>query len=467
MEVMPVAQFPGNRNWGYDVVFPFAVHNTYGGPEAFKRLINACHLEGIAVVLDVVYNHLGPEVNYLSDFAPYFTDKYKTPWGPAVNFDGPHSDEVRRFFIENALYWVTEFHIDGLRIDAVHGIFDFSARHFLEELARAVHRRAKELNRHVQIVAESDLNDTRLIRSEDRGGYGLDAQWNDDFHHALHALFTHERNGYYEDFGKFRHIVKAFREGFVYSGDYSRYRKQSHGNYYGDIPAGRFVVFSQTHDQVGNRLLGNRLTCLLNLEQLKLTAGTVLLSPFVPLLFMGEEYGETAPFPYFVSHSDLNLIEAVRRGRYEEGPAFQWSGELQDPQDESTFHSAKLDREMRHDGHHRALYDFYKNLLVVRKELELWSEEGRDHVEVFGWEPDMVILVRRWNRVREVALVFHFGEIERSLMLPFTKGRWVKRLDSAEHEWYGPGSLVPQEIDSEGQVSFAVGAYSALVFIKK
>lgn len=466
IEIMPVAQFPGNRNWGYDGVFPYAVQNSYGGPGAFKRLINACHLQSIAVVLDVVYNHLGPEGNYLADFGPYFTDKYKTPWGPAINLDGPHSDEVRRFLIQNALYWVTEFHIDGLRIDAVHGIFDFSARHFLEELTDVVHSRAKGLNRHIQVMAESDLNDSRLIRSQDLGGYGLDAQWNDDFHHALHTLLTKDHAGYYEDFGKLRHMVKAFREGFVYSGDYSAYRKRRHGNYSGDMPTRSFVVFSQNHDQVGNRLLGDRLTRLLTTEGLKLAAGTVLLSPFVPLLFMGEEYGETAPFPYFVSHSDPNLIEAVRRGRREEFSAFQWSGEPPDPQHESTFLSAKLDCEMRHRRHHKAIYDFYRNLMAVRKDLETLRDEGREHIEVFGWEPDKVLLVRRWNRFREIAVVFHFGETETSLTVPMTKGRWDKRLDSAEQRWHGSGSLVPQTIDSEGEISFTAGAYTVLVFIR-
>jgi maltooligosyltrehalose trehalohydrolase len=315
IEIMPVAQFPGDRNWGYDGVYPGAVQNSYGGPEGLKRLIDACHQRGLAVTLDVVYNHLGPEGNYLCDFGPYFTDRYHTPWGAAINFDGPDSDAVRRFFIENALSWVTEFRLDALRLDAVHGIFDFSALHFLQELAAAVHEQAERLNRRIYVIAESDLNDVRLVSSPELGGYGLDAQWNDDFHHALHTLLTGERTGYYEDFGRIQDLAKAFAEGFVYSGAYSPARRRRHGNTSKDLAADRFVVCAQNHDQVGNRLKGDRLSALVSFEGLKLAAAVVLLSPFIPLLFMGEEYGETAPFPYFVSHSDPDLIEVVRRGR--------------------------------------------------------------------------------------------------------------------------------------------------------
>ncbi len=315
VELMPVAQFPGHRNWGYDGVYPFAVQNSYGGPTALKRLINACHANKLAVVLDVVYNHLGPEGNYLSEFGPYFTDAYRTPWGTPLNFDGPHSDEVRRFFVENALCWVTEFHVDALRLDAVHAMVDFSARPFLEELAHAVHLKSRSLGRRVHLIAESALNDTRLTRPAGRGGMGLDAQWNDDLHHALHAVVTGERQGYYGDFGEFEQLLKALREGFVYSGEYSIFRKRRHGISSRDTPAHRLVVFAQNHDQVGNRKRGDRLTRRLPGEALKMMAGVILLSPYLPLLFMGEEYGETAPFPFFTSHSDPDLIEAVRRGR--------------------------------------------------------------------------------------------------------------------------------------------------------
>ncbi len=466
IELMPVAQFPGSRNWGYDGVYPYAVQNSYGGPKALKRLINACHLQNVGVVLDVVYNHLGPEGNYLWEFGPYFTDRYKTPWGPAINFDGPHSDHVRRFFIENALYWVTEFHIDALRVDAVHGIYDFSALHFLEELAIAVGKRAEKLNRRIQVIAESDLNNSRLIRSRRLGGYGLDAQWNDDFHHALHTLLTNERSGYYEDFGQLSHMSKALQEGFVYSGQYSSYRKRRHGNTSSDIPPRRFVVFGQNHDQVGNRALSERLSRLAPMEALKQAAAAVLLSSHIPLLFMGEEYGETAPFPYFVSHSDPDLIEAVRQGRLQEFKYFSWSGVPPDPQDESTFLMAKLDHDLLNHGPHRTIYSFYRKLIALRKELDSLEQDEGERPETICWEGEKVLLAKRRGAAAETLTIFHFGQTETSLTFPFSEGAWLKLLDSAESQWGGPGSDVPQEFDSSGEVSLALKAYAVLFFAR-
>ncbi|PYV01833.1 MAG: malto-oligosyltrehalose trehalohydrolase, partial [Acidobacteria bacterium] len=330
VELMPVAQFPGARNWGYDGVYPFAVQASYGGPDGLRRLINACHQREVAVVLDVVYNHLGPEGNYFGDFGPYFSDRYRTPWGLGFNFDGPESDEVVRFFVENAIEWLTEFHVDALRLDAIHSIVDLCARPFLAELSQAVRTLAQRLDRRVYLIAESNLNDVRVIRPPQLGGFGFDAQWNDDFHRALHTLLTGERNGYYCDFGGVEPLAKALTEGFVYSGQYSRYRRRRHGNSSRLIPAHRLVVFAQNHDQVGNRMLGERLSALVSLvsfEGLKLAAGTTILSPFIPLLFMGEEYGETAPFQYFVDHSDPALIELVREGRRKDFARFDWQGD--------------------------------------------------------------------------------------------------------------------------------------------
>ncbi|MEJ2100907.1 MAG: malto-oligosyltrehalose trehalohydrolase [Desulfobacterales bacterium] len=367
VELMPVAQFPGDRNWGYDGTYPFAAQHSYGGPQGLKRLVDACHRKGLAVVMDVVYNHLGPEGNYLRDFGPYFTDFYKTPWGEAVNFDGPHSDDVRRFFIESALYWVRDCHVDALRIDAVHAILDFSARPFLEQLALRIHREAERLNRRVYCIAESALNDTRVIRCREFGGFELDAQWNDDFHHALHSLLTGEMSGYYQDFGRLQDLSLSWRDGFVYSGRYSAYRRRRHGNSSRSIAARQFVVFAQNHDQIGNRMNSERLTQLITFEQLKLAAGVVLLSPFIPLLFMGEEYGEVAPFPYFISHSDPDLVEAVREGRRREFAAFGWQENPPDPQDEATFLRAKLNPTLCHQGHHQVLMSFYRELIRLRK----------------------------------------------------------------------------------------------------
>jgi len=467
VELMPVAQFPGSRNWGYDGVFPFAVQNSYGGPEDLKHLVKACHRRGLAVVLDVVYNHLGPEGNYLWDFGPYFSDRYKTLWGSTINLDGPYSDAVRRFFIENALYWVTEFHIDALRIDAVHAIMDFSAHPFLEELASAVHDRAERLNRRIYLIAESALNDTRVIRSRELGGYGLDAQWNDDFHHALHTLLTGERRGYYQDFGQLRDLAKAFREGFVYSGEYSHYRRRRHGNSSRDVPAGRFVVCAQNHDQVGNRMRGERLSELVCLERMKLAAGVVLLSPFIPLLFMGEEYGETAPFPYFVSHSDADLVEAVRRGRREEFAAFGWPDEPPDPQDEATFQKAQLNHGLRHEGHHRVLLEFHKELIRLRKSIQALACLSKDDMDVLGYEREKVLVIRRWSTGGEAVMVFHFDGLSATRCISLPEGRWKKCFDSVDERWQGPGSQVPPEIISDGEVALSLPPHAFVLFIKE
>lgn len=466
IELMPVAQFPGSRNWGYDGVFPFSVQNSYGGPEGLKSLVNECHRRGLAVILDVVYNHLGPEGNYLGDFGPYFTDRYKSPWGNAINFDGPHSDEVRRFFIENALYWVMEFHIDTLRIDAVHAIPDFSAHPFLEELASAVHDQAKQLNRRIYLIAESDLNDTRIIRPRVVGGHGLDAQWNDDFHHALHTLLTGERAGYYQDFGQLRDLAKAFREGFVYSGEYSPYRQRRHGNSSRDIPAHQFVVFAQNHDQVGNRMCGERLTDLICLERTKLAAGIVVLSPFIPLLFMGEEYGEPSPFPYFVSHSDQALIEAVRRGRKEEFAAFGWADEPPDPQDEETFLRAKLKHDLRNENHHCVLLEFYKELIYLRKKIPALTHLSKDDMEVMDYQREKALIIRRWSDPDEALMLFHFGGSTVTIDIPFPEGRWTKMLDSADGCWQGPGGQAPDEIISNGGAALSFSPHAFVLYVK-
>jgi maltooligosyltrehalose trehalohydrolase len=460
IEIMPVAQFPGDRNWGYDGVYPFAVQNSYGGPEGLKRLIDACHQRGLAVILDVVYNHLGPEGNCLHDFGPYFTDRYRTPWGAAINFDGPDSDEVRRFFIENALYWVTEFRLDALRLDAVQGIFDFSALHFLQELASAVHDQAERLNRRIYVTAETNLNDVRLVRSPELGGYGLDAQWNDDFHHALYTLLTGERTWYYKDFGRIQDLAKAFAEGFVYSGAYSLDRRRRHGNTSKDIAARQFVVCAQNHDQVGNR---DRLSSLVSFEGLKLAAAVVLLSPFIPLLFMGEEYGETAPFPYFVSHSDPDLIEAVRHNRQEEFAYFKWSHEPPDPQEEATWQSARLDHSLRHQGKHRILYELYKELIKLRNETRAGVGLSKDRMEVVCLERESTLVVRRWGREEQVAAIFHFGDTAVSVNIPLPSGRWLKRLASGEERWNGPGRDLPTVLHSDGKVSVTLTKHAFLI----
>ncbi len=470
VELMPVAEFPGGRNWGYDGAYPFAVASAYGGPEGLRSLVDACHGRGLAVVLDVVYNHLGPEGNYLGEFGPYFTDRYRTPWGSAINFDGPESDEVRRFFIENALQWVTEFHIDALRLDAVHAIVEYSARPFLEELGAAVHARAAELGRRIYVIAESNLNDPRLLRTPGQGGYGLDAQWSDDFHHALHALLTGERTGYFADFGRVRDLARAFTEGFVLSGGYSAYRRRRHGAPSVDIPATQFVVCAQNHDQVGNRALGDRLGGLVPFEALKVAAGAVLLSPFIPLVFMGEEYADPAPFLYFTGHTDPDLAEAVRQGRQAEFAAFAWQGEIPDPQDPATFRRSRLTYARRREGRHRVLLEFYTELIRLRKTLPGLASLSKDTMEVRAWEEERVLMVRRWSEggeaAGEVAAVFNFADAPQTLRLPLPPGRWVVRVDSASDRWDGPGPAGPAEIESDGAVTLALGS-TAFVLVAR
>jgi maltooligosyltrehalose trehalohydrolase len=391
VELMPVAAFPGARNWGYDGVHPYAPHVAYGGPDGLRRLVSAAHRAGIAVILDVVYNHLGPEGNYLAEFGPYFTERYHTPWGAAMNFDGPDSDEVRRYVIDNALYWITEYHLDGLRLDAVHAIYDFSARHLLEELATAVHRQAELLGRSVLVIAESDLNDPRLVRSIEAGGYGLDGQWNDDFHHAVHARLTDERSGYYADFGRTAAIAASLANRFVLDGRWSTFRRRRHGAPAADVPADRFVVAIQNHDQVGNRAMGERLGALLDARRRRLAAAILLCAPYVPLLFMGEEYDEPHPFQYFVSHGDRDLVKAVREGRRREFADFEWRDGVPDPQAEETFETSKLQWALRTRRRHAQILALYQDLLAVRKrEMVLEPDSGDvitsldEHRDVLG-----------------------------------------------------------------------------------
>ena len=465
IELMPVAQFAGTRNWGYDGAYFYAPQNSYGGPDGLKSLINACHQKGLAVILDVVYNHLGPEGNYLSDYAPYFTDRYQTPWGRAINFDGPESDEVRRFIIDNALYWVTDYHFDGLRIDAVHGIFDFSARHILFDIKEEVQRQAKVLGRHIAVIAESDLDDVRIINPPGKGGYGLDAQWNDDFHHCLHTLLTNERDGYYQDFGDIGQMVKALREGFVYTGQYSSFRRRRHGNSSNHLPSTKFVVFSQNHDQVGNRTKGDRLSTLVSFEALKLAAGIVLLSPNIPLLFMGEEYGEEAPFQYFVSHSDQELIEAVRRGRRQEFAAFGWKGELPDPQDEATFLRSKIRLDRCHSEKNKVFLGFYKTLIRLRKELLPLSHLSKWGLKVSALEKGLAIFMKREDGRRRVLCLFNFGQETVETEPIVEKGLWRKRIDSSSDECGGPGSSMPKSILSRGfKVPFKLNPLSFALY---
>ena len=462
LELMPIAQFPGSRNWGYDGVFPYAPQNSYGGPRGLKGLVDAAHDRGIAIVLDVVYNHLGPEGNYLDAFGPYFTDRYHTPWGRALNFDGPLSEPVREFFIQSALMWITEYHIDGLRLDAVHAIADKSAYPFLQQLTEAVHQRGETLRRRVHVIPESDLNDPRLVRPAELSGLGMDAQWCDDFHHALHALLTGERSGYYGDFGRLGDLAKTFRDSFVYEGGYSEYRKRRHGAPARDLSPTHFVVFSQNHDQVGNRMKGDRLSTLVTFEQLKLAAGAVLLSPYLPLLFMGEEYGERAPFLYFVSHSDPELIDAVRKGRGQEFQSFAWQEDAPDPQAEETFLQSRLRRTSLDEN--RGLRNFYREVIHMRRAHQALMGAAHRDIETQSFENERVLLVRRWTSEEQVLVVYNFGENPVTRRPSVPGGAWLLLFDSADRRWLGPGSSLPQLSDFTKDSSFFVHPYSFAVF---
>jgi maltooligosyltrehalose trehalohydrolase len=467
IELMPVAQFPGARNWGYDGVFPFAPHSSYGGPDGLKRLVNACHTKGLSVLLDVVYNHLGPEGNCLHDYGPYFTDRYRTPWGQAINYDGPDSDEVRHYVVSNALHWVTEYHLDGLRLDAIHGIYDASATHILRELAEAVHGEAQLLGRKVHVIAESDLNDVRVISPPAQGGYGLDAQWSDDFHHALHTVLTGERAGYYEDFGRLDHLATAWLEGFVYSGQYSRHRRRRHGNSARHSPPSQLVVCAQNHDQVGNRAQGERLSRLAPHAALNVAAMAVLLGPNLPLLFMGEEYGEQAPFLYFTDHSDPALQAAVREGRRAEFASFSWAADVPDPQAPDTFERSKLQLGLQRES---PLLRWYRRLIQLRTAHASLrtARSPRQGCSVQVLETQRVLLMHRWaGEGQDALLVLGFNAQAVRVTIGEPKARWVRALDSSSEEYGGPGAALPSELDlrsSEAKVELL--PYGAAVYLK-
>ena len=467
LEIMPVAEFPGGRNWGYDGVHPYAPQSSYGGPEGLRRLVNAAHEAGLAVILDVVYNHLGPEGNYLSAFGPFFTDKYKTPWGNALNFDDADSDEVRRYFIDNALYWISEFHMDGLRLDAIHAIFDLGATHVLAELARSVHALGESLGRTVVLIGESDLNDPKVVRAAEQSGWGLDGQWADDLHHAIHARLTGERTGYYMDFSGIAPIARALETPFVYDGRYSAHRKRRHGAPATGISNDHFVVCIQNHDQVGNRATGDRLTTVLSFEARKLAAALLLLSPYVPLIFMGEEYGETNPFQYFVSHGDRELVDAVREGRRREFAAFGWGDEVPDPQSERTFRDSKLDHDKRERDQHAAFYALYRALLRLRHEEPALRPGGADarvaYDEAAGWiSLDLVPTARG----RELLALFNLtGSAAELPAGPTRAGAWTLLLSTDDPDFGGAGAP-PQSLSAspDGSTRVRVGPWGVALF---
>jgi len=455
IEIMPIAQFPGERNWGYDGVFPFAVQHSYGGPEDFKALVDAAHALKIAVVLDVVYNHLGPEGNVLGNFMPCFSEKYKTPWGQAINFDDEYSYGVRNFFIFNALYWFECFRVDALRLDAIHGIYDRSAKHFLAELSQEVDKLSLQQNKKFYLIAESDLNDARVILPRTEGGHGLDAQWSDDFHHCIHTLLTNETQGYYADFGQLSGLAKAFKSGFVYTWDYSRFRKRYHGSALNaPLHASQLVVFSQNHDQVGNRQCGERLPALVSFEALKLAAATVMFSPFIPLLFMGEEYGEESPFLYFMSFFDKGLVEAVRQGRKYEFKAFGWRGVGIDPYEPETFRRCKLCWEELNVPVHKTLQLFYQHIITMRKNTPaLLCRPSQDFLEIKALEEKKMLKVTRRHKENEIKIFLNFNRSANTFPWNRPNESWKLILDTSDHRWLGPGQSLPDQLEGEENIS--------------
>jgi maltooligosyltrehalose trehalohydrolase len=460
IELMPVGQFPGARNWGYDGVFPFAAQCSYGGPDGFKDLVNACHAQGFAVILDVVYNHVGPEGNVLDAFMPLFSSKYKTPWGQAINFDDEYSYGVRNFFMANAVYWLNQYHLDGLRLDAVHGIYDMSAQHFLRELAMEVRLLASVESREIHLIAESDLNDIRMIESLDSGGNGMGAQWNDDYHHSVHTLLTGEDKGYYADFGSTAHLAKALKLGWTYTWDFSASRKRHHGSPLKDpVPPEKLIVYMQNHDQIGNRLNGERLCTLVSFEGQKLAAASILCGPFIPMIFMGEEYGEKSPFLYFMSHYSEDLIKAVQDGRKKEFAVFGWQQEPPDPYSIQTFERSRLKWDQLKTKLHKTLLSFYSYAIGLRKSLKpLMAADVATVEEIQGHK---IISMHRRHQNQETFVLFNFSD-SRGRVAWRENTSWQLRLDSSDKMWLGPGTALPQQLAA--QCTLSINPLSCIVY---
>lgn len=423
LQLMPVAASPGERGWGYDGVDLYAPQQSYGGPQGLKRLVDACHARGLAVLLDVVYNHLGPSGNYLHEFGPYFTDRYETPWGQAFNLDGPGSHEVRRYLCDNALMWFRDYHIDGLRLDAIHAIHDTSAIHFLEQLSTQVARLERQLGRGLDLIAESDLNDPRVIRPVEVGGYGIDAQWSDDFHHALHGALTGEHRGYYADFSGIEDLAAALERGFVYDGRYSAYRRRHHGRPATGVGGHQLLGYMQNHDQVGNRAVGERIGHLVSPREVEIGAALVLLGPFVPMLFQGEEWGVSAPFQYFTDHQEPELAEAVRQGRQREFASFGWDPEqVPDPQDRQTWARSVLDWGELEDDGHAELLDWYRRLIALRQERPELIDGDLGRVQV-RWDE-----AQRWLIMERGAIVVACNLADEPRRLPLSGARAARCL---------------------------------------
>jgi maltooligosyltrehalose trehalohydrolase len=452
IELMPIAQFPGERNWGYDVAFPFAVQNTYGSPDDLKNLANECHMHGVALFIDVVYNHAGPEGNFLNEYGPYFVKNRMTAWGPTVNLDGPNSKPVRDYFSQNTFHWLQKYHLDGLRLDAVLFMLDNSPVHFLQDLTSKVKLCSRKLKRKICLIAESGYNQPIVLTPKNRGGYGFDAQWLDDFQHALHAILTGEKEGYYRNYGKMLHLKETLIESYVHVGGglpNSHFRPRNPDESFLWINSNKLVVFSQNHDQVGNRVISERLTTLSGYEAAKTAASLVLLSPYVPLLFMGEEYGETKPFDFFADYADAKLRAATRKGRALEFASFHWKGESRDPSAIKTFEDSKIHWESRYAGPGVEIANYYKALIHLRKKMNLSCYSNRGQMKVVCNEENKILFIKRCKGNHANVIVANLCNKEQSCEFPFNGGKYRKVLDSADTNFGGPGVILSNEVKKD------------------
>ena len=448
VELMPVAQSPGSRNWGYDAAFLYAVQNTYGAPDDLKRFVDQCHRLGVAVFTDIVYNHAGPEGNFLNLFGPYFLEKQMTHWGPMANLDGPLNGPVREYFSQNTFYWLEKYHLDGLRLDAVLSMLDSSPKHFLQQLTETTQRCSKLLRRKMWLIAESGYNQPKVLSPRKFGGFEFDAQWLDDFQHAVFALLTGEREGYYGNYGTMSNLMEVLVQSYLHVGgggfDKSFRRRRPDESFLW-ISSDRFVVFAQNHDQVGNRLLSDRLTAIAGPEAAKVAAGVTVLSPYVPLLFMGEEYAETVPFNFFVDYASKELSAATREGRVKEFAQFHWKGENPDPADPQTFEASKLRWNLRYGNEGRKVLGYYKALIGLRKRMTAPCYADRGNMKLLGSEAEKILFMQRCRGGYANVVVANLSPNDTSYIFPFNGGKYVKALDSADEAWGGPGEVLPSE----------------------
>lgn len=442
IELMPVTQFSGKRNWGYDGVFPYAVQNTYGTPNDLKALVNECHLQGIALFIDFVYNHLGPEGNCLNEYGPYFPSTRMGRWGATINLDGPQSGGVRNYFLENTLHWFSHYHIDGIRLDAVLSMQDSSPKHFLQELNEAVESFCEKTGKKFHLIAESGYNVPKVLTPKKQGGYGFDAQWLDDFQHALFAPITGEKEGYYRNYGTLQDLIEVLSDAYVYVGGEFDFKRRKPDESYRWIPADKFIVFSQNHDQVGNRLLGDRLTSITGFEAAKLAAGLTVLSPYVPLLFMGEEYGETAPFMFFTDYQGKQLVGAVREGRKREFAEFHWKGEVADPQSLETFEKSKINWQQRYSSKGKKIVAYYRALIQLRKKHPIFHSGAERQIKQLSSEGETLLFIHKQNKNSDAGIVANFSNQQCSFAFPFENGTYRKILDSADAAWDGRGKTL-------------------------